>query len=150
MSGAPRRAIIVCAALIMATALLHRSLAAALVTRGDALAANGDTLGALAKYRLALSLDSTSVIAADRAAFMLVARHEHAAAREAIAIATGTLTHTIDDPGLLVDRGLAELQVGERRSAARDLARAAQRAQDPRFLRTALRVAQPGDRVRTR
>lgn len=138
----PARALL-CAiiSLITAAALFRGQLASAAVTRADDALRSGDTTTALRLYERALWLDSRSPIAADRVAFTLVMNHNRTSAERAIAVTSRALRRTPADPGLLVDRAFAEMQLRRWAPARRDFAMAAHLARDPRYDHFASRMA---------
>jgi tetratricopeptide (TPR) repeat protein len=145
----PRARRLACAFVALATAavLLHAPLADALVTRGDDAARNGDAGAAIRAYERAIRLDAGSAVAADRLAFTLAMRHDHAGAERAIAIATTALGIRPGDAALAADRGLAEMQLRRWSAAEADFALAGRGANDARYDHLAARMAlRRGDR----
>jgi tetratricopeptide (TPR) repeat protein len=136
-----RRVCLASAALAIAFVLFRGQLAAAVVTRGDDALRAGNVEGAIHFYDRAMRLDPHSTVAADRLAFYLALRHDHAGARQALAVAARALAAAGPDAGLFADRAFAELQLRRWRDAEADFGRAGLLAHDARYEHFAGRMA---------
>ncbi len=136
-----RRALIASFALVIAFAMFHTQLAAAVVTRGDDVLRTGNVPDALRLYQRAMVLDPRSAVAADRMAFYLGMRHDAAGANAAIAVVTRALQRGAWDPALFADRAFAELRLHAWRDAEHDFAAAGNAAHDARYHHFAARMA---------
>lgn len=145
-----RRIGVALVALVCSSVLFRGNVAAALVTRGDELAAGGDVDGALRIYGRALRIDP-SAAAADRLAFTLLLRRRPGDAARAYAVAVDAVRSAPRDPALLADRGFAAQRLHRWRDAEEAFLAAAQVARDPRFAHLAAQTAaRDGARVRER
>ncbi len=131
---AARRLLLISLALACATLLLRPQLSLALVTRGDDLGYAGKPERALVMYQRALALDSTNVVAADRAVFELMMSHDSSKLGDAIAIATQALRRAPHDGTIEMDRALCYQVLHEYDSALVDFSDVGSRRHDVRAL----------------
>jgi Flp pilus assembly protein TadD len=129
----PSRCAVAAVSVCACFALFHGEIAAALVTRGDALVSRGHAESAAAYYGRALSFDRGSPIVADRIAFAAFATHSDESLQRAVTVASLGLRYHPNDENLLVDRALSLQALRRRRSALVDFTQAARSTRNPTY-----------------
>lgn len=145
-----RRLSVAAFALLLAMPLVRPALSSALVTRGDALLYTGDAR-ARAKYALALRIDATNVVAADRYVFSAFLSRKPNELEDAIRVAGALLRGHPREATVRLDRALC-LQLLKRYAlAARDFELAGRERGDVQALALAAADAKrSGDALKAR
>lgn len=121
--GLKRRLGIALVALAGSVLLFHLQIASLLVSRGDDFSRSGRLDRAAIMYTRALWMDRTSIVAADRLAFLGIREHSIDGYRQAEITANAALRLHPQDPHLLLDRALANEHLGNYRLALADFDR---------------------------